>query len=107
MQPVNGAKQGGLVGGLKGFGRGIGGVVCKPAAGVVGLPAQAFKGFYEQGRKWRGLGNSNVDGHTVASLLAQGEEEWKMSTENERRCVVGGWYRAREEATKRGGFKYQ
>ena len=64
--------------------------------------------MYEQGRrKWRGLDNSNADGYTIATLLAQGEEEWKLSSEHERRCVVGGWYEAREEAAKRGGDKYQ
>jgi hypothetical protein len=34
-QPVRGAMQNGIAGGIKGFGKGIGGVVCKPAAGMI------------------------------------------------------------------------
>jgi hypothetical protein len=33
-QPVAGARTGGPVGCVKGFGKGIGGVVCKPSAGM-------------------------------------------------------------------------
>jgi len=32
-QPMKGAQEGGLVGGLMGFGKGLGGAVFKPAAG--------------------------------------------------------------------------
>lgn len=32
-QPVRGVMQDGVVGGVKGFAKGIGGVFCKPAAG--------------------------------------------------------------------------
>lgn len=33
LQPVKGAQKEGPVGFLKGFGKGLGGIVCKPAAG--------------------------------------------------------------------------
>ena len=33
-QPVKGAQQGGALGFMKGFGKGIGGAVCKPASGT-------------------------------------------------------------------------
>jgi len=75
--------------------------------GAIGLPAQAFKGIYEEIQKKRGLGEFQKDEFMVANLLAQGEEEWKVSTEQDRKLVVEGWMEATGEAEKRGGVKYQ
>lgn len=46
-QPYNGAKKEGAVGFLKGFGKGLGGVVFKPSTGACGVPGYAFMGVYK------------------------------------------------------------
>lgn len=37
MQPVKGAQETGVLGGIKGFGKGVAGVAFKPAAGKVAV----------------------------------------------------------------------
>lgn len=37
VEPVKGAKQGGIKGGAMGFGKGILGLVCKPVKGTIDL----------------------------------------------------------------------
>lgn len=103
-QPAQGAMKGGVLGGLKGFGKGIGGVVCKPAAGAIGLPAYTFKGIYEEIQKKRGF---NVDEHVVAAMMSRGEEDWKMSTEEERNVILQRWEKAKEGENNSRVFKYQ
>ncbi|ORY60217.1 uncharacterized protein BCR38DRAFT_488399 [Pseudomassariella vexata] len=48
MQPYQGAKQDGAVGFLKSLGRGLGGVIFKPAPGAYGIPGCVFMGIYEE-----------------------------------------------------------
>jgi len=87
-QPMNGAKQDGAVGFLKGFGKGIGGVVCKPAAGACGVPGYAFMGIYKEIQRQNGTENPDS---RVALRLAQGDEAWKAATEKECRDIVIKW----------------
>lgn len=68
------------------------------------MPAYTFKGIHEEIRKKRGF---DVDAYVVATLLAQGKQEWEASTEEERRIVVGGWYRAQMPGHEHDEFKYQ
>lgn len=50
MQPVRGARSKGASGFVQGLGRGVGGLVFKPAAGACGVPGYAFKGIVEEVR---------------------------------------------------------
>jgi hypothetical protein len=45
LEPVNGARTGGIKGGAVGFGRGILGLICKPVAGTIDLVTQTTKGI--------------------------------------------------------------
>lgn len=44
-EPVKGAKEGGIKGGAKGFGKGILGLVCKPVKGTIDLVTQTTRGI--------------------------------------------------------------
>jgi UDP:flavonoid glycosyltransferase YjiC (YdhE family) len=49
--PIKGAKEGGVLGGLRGFGMGIGGLVLKDIAAFIGPPAYFMKGLNEESLK--------------------------------------------------------
>jgi hypothetical protein len=57
--------------------------------GAIGLPAYAFKGVYEEVHKKRGF---NMEKHMEAALITQGQEEWEVSSPEERDEVVRRWY---------------
>ncbi|KAH8752353.1 hypothetical protein F5882DRAFT_231667, partial [Hyaloscypha sp. PMI_1271] len=54
MQPVKGAQETGVLGSMKGFGKGVAGLAFKPAAGALGLAGYSGRGMYEQVQKVRG-----------------------------------------------------
>jgi hypothetical protein len=72
-----------------GLGKGIGGAICKPAAGAVGVPAYAFKGIYEEVQSMRGM---STEDQLRTKQLKQGQDEWEMCTEDERASILGKWY---------------
>ncbi|KAH6707834.1 hypothetical protein BKA61DRAFT_135073 [Leptodontidium sp. MPI-SDFR-AT-0119] len=84
-QPMNGAKTGGVGGFFAGLGKGLGGVVCKPAAGAVGLTAYTFKGVYEE------VQNKRED-HFKSTELARGKSESKACSEADRLNIIDRWY---------------
>ena len=45
IEPVKGAKRGGVKGGAKGFGKGMLGLVCKPVKGTIDLVTQTTRGI--------------------------------------------------------------
>lgn len=45
IEPVKGAKAGGIKGGAKGLGKGILGLVCKPVKGTIDLVTQTTRGI--------------------------------------------------------------
>ena len=93
-----------MAGLIKGFGKGIGGVVLKPGAGkhfqdepfsilayqiaIWGLPGYTFKGIYKELQKRLG---SSVQSYIVAARTAQGYDEWHRSTQEERLDVISRW----------------
>ena len=103
-QPLEGAKKEGVAGLIKGFGKGIGGVVLKPGAGkpsnnyplnsiayqtaIWGLPGYTFKGIYKELQKHLG---SSVQNYIVAARTAQGYDEWHTSSREEQIDVVSRW----------------
>ncbi|KAI1372636.1 hypothetical protein F4677DRAFT_462800 [Hypoxylon crocopeplum] len=85
VQPVTGAKEEGAVGFLKGFGKGLGGLVCKPAAGACGVPGYAFMGVYRQIQNaWK----ASADEDILEGRIKQGEHECMMLTESEKEDIV-------------------
>jgi hypothetical protein len=51
QQPIHGAKDGGVLGAIRGVGMGIGGLVLKDVAAVLGPPAYFMKGLNEEAMK--------------------------------------------------------
>ena len=110
---MEGAKKEGVAGLIKGFGKGIGGVVLKPGAGksslttvrrsftnniaIWGLPGYTFKGIYKELQKHLG---SSVQNYIVAARTAQGYEDWHNSTREERLDVVSRWQAIQVEIEK-------
>ena len=98
---------------IKGFGKGIGGVVLKPGAGefglrspavpftdnpaIWGLPGYTFKGIYKELQNHLG---SSVQNYIVAARTAQGYEDWHNSTREERLDVVSRWQAIQVEIEK-------
>ncbi|KAJ9248308.1 CAZyme family GT1 [Paecilomyces variotii] len=87
-QPLAGAKKDGAAGALKGFGKGIGGLVLKPAAGIWALTGYTMSGIYKQIQKQFG---ENVGGYMIASRCAQGAMEYERASAGEREDVIRRW----------------
>jgi hypothetical protein len=85
---VKGAKEEGAVGALKGFGRGIGGLILKPGAGIYGIPAYTMKGIHREIIK---LSTKDVDGYVESARAAQGAHELLGERPEIRRQVVERW----------------
>jgi len=114
-QPLDGAKKEGAAGFLKGVGKGFGGLILKPGAGksqdtppfdlpltisaIWGIPGYTFKGIYQELQKVFG---TSVQNYIIAARTAQGYEDWKSSTAEERRAVITGWKSSQLEIRRRG-----
>ena len=110
---MEGVKKEGVAGLIKGFGKGIGGVVLKPGAGelfhdesfntptyqtaIWGLPGYTFKGIYKELQKHLG---SSVQNYIVAARTAQGYDEWHNAPQKERLEVVSRWQSIQVEIEK-------
>ena len=110
---MDGVKKEGVAGLIKGFGKGIGGVVLKPGAGkhfhdepsntptyhiaIWGLPGYTFKGIYKELQKHLG---SSVQNYIVAARTAQGYDEWHTASQEERLDVVSRWQSIQVEIEK-------
>jgi len=101
-QPLAGAKKEGAAGFIKGAARGFGGLILKPGAGIWGLPGYTAKGIYAEISKHFG---SSVQNYIIAARTAQGFEDWKSSTPEERIQIVEAWKSTKLE-TKKGGKLY-
>ncbi|KAK6383613.1 hypothetical protein LTS17_002905 [Exophiala oligosperma] len=101
-QPLAGAKKEGAAGFFKGAAKGIGGLVLKPGAGIWGLPGYTAKGIYAEVAKHFG---SSVQNYIIAARTAQGFDEWKNSTPEERESIVRAWKDGKLE-TRKGGRLY-
>ncbi|KIW19765.1 hypothetical protein PV08_00339 [Exophiala spinifera] len=98
-QPLAGAKKEGAVGFFKGAAKGLGGLVLKPGAGIWGLPGYTAKGIYAEVSKHFG---SSVHNYIIAARTAQGFDEWKNSTPEERASIVQAWKDSKLETRKAG-----
>ena len=98
-QPLSGAKKEGAAGFVKGAAKGFGGLILKPGAGIWGLPGYTFKGIYAELQKHFG---SSVQNYIIAARTAQGYEEWKDSTPDQRIKIINAWKSAQLELRKHG-----
>jgi hypothetical protein len=90
-QPYNGAKKEGAIGFLKGFGKGLGGVVFKPSAGACGVPGYAFMGVYKSLMQVGKGAKATLEQYLAAARLAQGEGEANTLDKRDWEDVVGRW----------------
>jgi len=100
-QPIQGARKEGAAGFMKGFGRGIAGIVLKPAAGSYALPAYAMMGLYKEIQKHFG---ESVGSYIIAARVAQGYAEWAETDEATKRDIVHAWAACLSEVKGRRGF---
>lgn len=101
-QPLAGARKEGAAGFIKGAAKGFGGLILKPGAGIWGLPGYTAKGIYAEISKHFG---SSVQNYIIAARTAQGFEDWKSSSPEERAQIVNAWKSTKLE-TKKGGKLY-
>ncbi|CAD0101164.1 unnamed protein product [Aureobasidium mustum] len=97
-QPVEGAKKEGAAGFIKGFGKGIGGIVLKPGAAIFGIPAYTMKGVYKELQQ---LSGSSVQNYIIAARTAQGYDEWHRSSAQERQKIIRRWKVVESEVKKK------
>lgn len=97
-QPYKGAEKEGTTGFFKGAAKGIGGLLLKPAAGIWGLPGYTAQGVYAEIRKWFG---SSVQNYIIAARTAQGYDEWKESSPEQRSVIVKAWKSRQDELHRR------
>jgi hypothetical protein len=107
MQPIDGKKKEGALGVCKGIGKGIGGLALKPIAGKFffegrhwapgidhhclgtwGLIGYTFEGVNKEMHKRFG---SNAEIHIITSRKAQGFEEFRNATPEEKAMVIERW----------------
>ena len=87
-QPYQGYKESGATGFAKGVGKGIGGFMIKPWAGLFGLPGFAYEGIHKEILKIVG---KKVESYIVSVRKEEGLEEFARSGVEERKRVLDGW----------------
>ncbi|KAK0733941.1 hypothetical protein B0T26DRAFT_635829 [Lasiosphaeria miniovina] len=87
-QPLKGAEKDGARGFLKGFGKGIGGLVFKPAAAVWSIPAYTMQGVHAEVRSMFIKSNAN---YIITSRVLQGKDSLVASTAEEQRDIILRW----------------
>ncbi|OJD30142.1 glycosyltransferase family 1 protein [Diplodia corticola] len=93
VQPVKGAKEEGAKGFVKGCVKGVGGAVCKPAAGSFGVAGHTLVGIQRSIEKSILRRPSDDECIAVASV-GQGEEEMRSLTDQEKKAIVDAWFDA-------------
>ncbi|PFH62446.1 hypothetical protein XA68_13513 [Ophiocordyceps unilateralis] len=109
-QPMRGAEKEGASGLIKGFGKGIGGLIAKPAAGFWGVPAYTMQGVHAQVSK---LFSKSVQNYIMTSRVLQGQRAAAQTTSEEKDEMVERWntlkpglkefYATRQKGTASGG----
>ncbi|ORY57798.1 uncharacterized protein BCR38DRAFT_461077 [Pseudomassariella vexata] len=101
-QPLKGAQKEGAVGLIKGFGKGIGGIALKPAAGIWAIPAYAMAGVHAE---IRNMFAQSTESYIVASRIAQGIEDLNESTMEEREDIETRWISQKDQMKAFYGWK--
>ncbi|OBR10191.1 Glycosyltransferase family 28 domain-containing protein [Colletotrichum higginsianum IMI 349063] len=87
-QPLKGAEKEGVPGLIKGFGKGIGGLIFKPASAVWSVPAYTMQGVHAT---LRNAFSTSVQNYIIASRMKQGQMEMEAAGMAEREDVVARW----------------
>ncbi|KAI1198521.1 hypothetical protein F5X97DRAFT_299379 [Nemania serpens] len=93
-QPLKGAEKEGSAGLLKGFGKGIGGLILKPAAAVWSLPAYTMAGVHAEIRT---MFAQSAHKYIVASRIAQGNQDFNDASSGERDDIEVRWLSQRDD----------
>ncbi|KAK5630640.1 hypothetical protein RRF57_006355 [Xylaria bambusicola] len=101
-QPLKGAEKEGGAGFIKGFGKGIGGLVLKSGAAIWGIPAYTMAGVHAEIRTWFA---QSAQKYIVASRISQGNEDFKASSPEERDDVEVRWLCLRDQMKGFYAFK--
>ncbi|RPA95108.1 UDP-Glycosyltransferase/glycogen phosphorylase [Choiromyces venosus 120613-1] len=97
-QPIQGAREEGAAGFLKGFGKGIGGVVLKGGAAMWAVPGYTMKGIHREIQK---LQVSDVDKFIIGSRIAIAEVEFQQSSPQLQQQIIGRWHQLGLDKFKR------
>ncbi|KAK1832819.1 glycosyltransferase family 28 domain-containing protein [Podospora conica] len=92
--PLKGAEKEGGRGLLKGIGKGIGGLVLKPAAAIWALPAYTMQGVHAEVRNIFARSSTN---YIIASRVAQGQGDLDASTTEEQKDILLRWHTRGED----------
>ncbi|ROV88824.1 hypothetical protein VSDG_08998 [Cytospora chrysosperma] len=103
-QPMRGAQKEGGVGFIKGFAKGIGGVILKPAAGVWSVPAYMMKGLHAE---VRAKFHHSVENYIVASRVLQGQDDLQSASVEEQNDIVLRFHSKRDELKSFYLLKYR
>jgi hypothetical protein len=95
-QPLKGAEKEGARGLMKGFGKGVGGLVLKGGAAVWSLPAYAMKGIDAEIRNR--FSRSSIN-YIITSRVIEGQEQLQSASEEEQKDIIVRW-RARKDELK-------
>ncbi|KAK1984917.1 glycosyltransferase family 28 domain-containing protein [Colletotrichum cereale] len=87
-QPLKGAEKEGVPGLIKGFGKGIGGLIFKPASAVWAVPAYTMQGVHAT---LRNAFSTSVQNYIIASRMKQGQMDMEAAGIAERADVIARW----------------
>ncbi|KAK2014981.1 glycosyltransferase family 28 domain-containing protein [Colletotrichum eremochloae] len=87
-QPLKGAEKEGVPGLIKGFGKGIGGLIFKPASAVWAVPAYTMQGVHAT---LRNAFSTSVQNYIIASRMKQGQMDMEAAGIAEREDVIARW----------------
>ncbi|KAI0966464.1 hypothetical protein F4678DRAFT_449497 [Xylaria arbuscula] len=93
-QPLKGAEKEGGAGLIKGFGKGIGGLVFKGGAAVWGIPAYTMAGVHAE---IRSMFAQSAHKYIVASRMSQGNGDFIDSSTQERDDIEARWLGMRDQ----------
>ncbi|KAI3399807.1 hypothetical protein diail_5604 [Diaporthe ilicicola] len=84
-QPYKGAQKEGGQGFIKGVGKGLGGFLLKPAAGIWSIPAYMMKGVHAE---IRSKFHHSVDKYVVTSRILQGQNDLRFTNLQEMQDII-------------------
>jgi hypothetical protein len=93
-QPLRGAEKEGAAGLMKGFGKGVGGLVLKGGAAVWSLPAYAMKGIDAEIRNR--FSRSSIN-YIITSRVLEGEEQLLSASAEEQKDIIIRWRASKDE----------
>ncbi|KAK8035092.1 Sterol 3-beta-glucosyltransferase UGT80B1 [Apiospora rasikravindrae] len=93
-QPLRGAEKEGAAGLVKGFAKGIGGLLLKPAAGAWAIPAYTMAGLHAEIRSKFAQSAYN---YIVASRISQGNLDYQNASHEERDDVEVRWLSLKDD----------